>query len=168
MKIYKNKLLTVLLSVFTLVSFTSCEDDYYWTEGTLDYYSTITASPRGIIQDDLTMDYGWVTINGGSKYASPEDIKFVSGYIEILPYGSSSYIDGFDLTLSNSNAILRVPYNSNGGWELDSPAAQDFMYAIVEVIRKYGRATVYIDGEANNYAKFDLNFIMDIDVYVRD
>lgn len=36
MKKYTNRLIFTILSVVTLFSFTSCEDDYYWADGYLD------------------------------------------------------------------------------------------------------------------------------------
>lgn len=147
MKRYKNKLFAILLSVFALVSFTSCED-YGWREGTMDYYSTINAAANGTITANLPIDYNYVLVDG--PYNNIDDIRFRGGSIKIFP---GSYIYGFTLSLSNSNVTLNVDVDSNSGGVLDGYQTQDFLNAVVEVVRRNGYATIYVDGQAAPYAK---------------
>jgi len=160
MKKYKNKLFTTILALLAVVSFTSC-DDYEWREGTMDYYKTITAAPNGVISENLPIDYNWVSVSG--RYDRIDDIRYYGGYITVEPNG---YIDRFTLSLSNSDVYLPVIVQNAVGGRLDGRQVDDFLNAIVEVVRRYGYATIYVDGLANSRVKFDLNFYIDIDAYV--
>jgi hypothetical protein len=160
MREYKNKLFAILLSVSAVISFTSCED-YEWRQGTMDYLATINAAPNGVIKDYLPIDFNYVRVDG--RYNDIDDLRFRGGCIKIA---QSPYIYGFTLRLSNSNAYLDVEIRNSLGGTLDDVQTQDFLNAVVEVVRRYGQATIYIEGEADGSARFDLNFYIDIDAYV--
>lgn len=160
MKRFKNRLFAVVLSVLAVVSFTSC-DDYEWREATMDYYATITAAGNGVVRADLPVDFNWVKVDG--RYDYIDDIRFVGGYIEITPGG---YVDGFRLRVSDSNAYLDVVVQNSVGGRLDGRQVQDFLNAVVEVVRRNGNATIYVDGNAGRSVRFDLDFYIDIDAYV--
>ncbi|MFV0536760.1 MAG: hypothetical protein ACK5M3_05220 [Dysgonomonas sp.] len=162
MRRYKNKLFAILLSVLAALSFTSCED-YEWRQGTMDYYATINAAANGVISANLPIDFNSVLVDG--RYNDIDDIRFRGGYIKIAP---GPYIYGFTLRLSNSNARLDVDIRNSLGGTLDGIQTQDFLDAVVEVVRRNGYATIYVDGEADRYARFDLDFYIDIDAYVRE
>lgn len=160
MKEYKNKLFAILLSLLVVVSFTSC-DDYEWREGTMDYYATINAAPNGVIQDDLPINFNYVRVDG--SYNRIDDIRFYGGYITVEP---KSYIDRFTLSISNSDVYLPVIVQNSVGGKLEGRQVDDFLNAVVEVVRRNGYATIYVDGTAASLARFDLNFFIDIDAYV--
>ena len=162
MKRYKNKLFAILLSVFALISFSSCEN-YEWREGTMDYYSTINTTANGVIAANLPIDFNSVLVDG--PYNSIDDIRFVGGSIKIEP---GPYISGFTLSLSNSNATLNVDIRSGLGGTLNNYQTQNFLNEVVEVVRRNGYATIYVDGLAEPYARFDLDFYIDVDAYVRE
>ena len=160
MRKYKNKLFAILLSIFAVVSFTSC-DDYEWREGTMIRYKTIDASYNGTIIDDIPINYNFVEVDG--HYDRLDDIRFHSGHIDI---DTRDYIHEFNLTLSNSDAYLPVKVRDNIGGRLEGRQVDDFLNAVVEVVRRNGHATIYVNGVAGNWASFKLNFFIDIDAYV--
>lgn len=166
MKSYK--LFAIVFSIAALFAFSSCErDDYFWTDGSLDYTRNVPIAPNGKIADNLYIDYSWVQLNKGYRNVSIEDIKFRGGYIYIKP---QIYLnDRLTLRLANSNAFIDFwPVRYPDYIEDDSPEAQDFLNAVVEVMRRNGSATVYVDGYGAGSSSFILDLIMDIDVYVRD
>lgn len=162
MRRYKSKLFAILLSVSVIISFTSCEN-YEWRQGTMDYYATINAAPNGVISANLPIDFNNVLVDG--RYDDIDDIRFRRGSIKIAP---GPYIYGFTLRLSNSDARLDVDIRNSLGGTLDGVQTQDFLNAVVEVVRRNGYATIYVDGDADRSARFDLDFYIDIDAYVRE
>lgn len=129
----------------------------------MDLKTTITTSPNGVITANLPIGYDWVVVNNG-RYDHIDDIRYYGGYITVAPNG---YIYGFDLKVSNSNIVLPVDIRSNAGGTLEGTQVDNFLNEVVEVVRRYGYATIYVDGEAAGSVRFDLNFYIDIDAYVR-
>ncbi|GAB6009942.1 hypothetical protein [Dysgonomonas reticulitermitis] len=160
MRRYKNKLFAILLSVLAVISFTSC-DGYEWREAQLVRYSTITAASNGAIVENIAVNYDFVEVSG--RYDRIDDIRFHGGYIDI---NTRDYIRGFDLRLSNSDAYLSVDVLNSVGGRLEGRQVNDFLNAVVEVVRRNGYATIYVDGTASNRASFELVFFIDIDAYV--
>lgn len=161
MRRYKNKLFAILLSVLAVISFTSCED-YEWREAQLVRYSTITAASNGAIIENIPINFNHIQVNGG--YDRIDDIRFYGGQIVI---NSNNYLGIFRLSISNSNAYLDLD-GRRGGGTFEGARVDDFLYAVVETMRRDGYATIYVDGDgyADRYARFDLNFFIDIDAYV--
>lgn len=161
MRKYRNKLFAILLSVLAALSFTSC-DDYEWREAQLIRYSTINAAPNGTITENIPIDFNHVRVNGG--YDRIDDIRFYGGQIEIK---TDNRVGILRLSISNSNASLDID-GRRGGGIFEGARVDDFLYAIVETVRRDGYATIYVDGDgyADRYARFDLNFFIDIDAYV--
>ncbi|MDR1091271.1 MAG: hypothetical protein LBL79_09365, partial [Prevotella sp.] len=70
------------------------------------------------------------------------------------------------LSVSNSNVYVELDAYGGGGTYTGSQV-EVFLKAVVEVVRRNGYATIYVDGnDAGRYARFDLNFYIDIDAYV--
>lgn len=161
MRRYKNKLFAILLSIFAVISFTSCED-YEWREAQLVRNSTITAAQNGVIVENIPIDFNHIQVNGG--YDRIDDIRFYGGQIEIK---TGDRIGILRLSISNSNAYLDLD-GRRGGGIFEGSRVDDFLYAVVETVRRDGYATIYVDGDgyADRYARFDLNFFIDIDAYV--
>jgi hypothetical protein len=166
MKGYKNKLFASILAIAMLFVFSSCEGyDYKWRDATMDMSAVITASPNGTIRADLPIGYDWVVANG--RYNRIDDITYYGGRIEIITNGN--YIDNLYLTLSNSNAVLNIAWKDRRSGTIydDDPYVDDFLYAITEVVRRYGYATIYVNGYSDRSARFELNFMIDINAYVQ-
>ncbi|MDR1706380.1 hypothetical protein [Dysgonomonas sp.] len=162
MRKYKNKLFAILLSIFAAISFTSC-DDYEWRQGTMDYYSTINAAANGVISANLPIDFNNVLVDG--RYNDIDDIRYRGGKIEI---NTNDRIGIITLSVSNSNISVDLDVPRGGGTYIGS-RVDDFLNAVVEVVRRNGYATIYVDGRyADRYARFDLDFYIDIDAYVRE
>ncbi|MDR1091279.1 MAG: hypothetical protein LBL79_09405, partial [Prevotella sp.] len=134
MKRYKNKLFAIILSVLAAISFTSCED-YEWREATLDYYETINAAPNGVIEADLPVNFNYVLVKG--RYNSIDDIRYRGGKIEI---NTNNRIGIIRLSVSNSNVYVELDVSTGGG-TYNGPRVKDFLYEVVEVVRRYGQAT---------------------------
>jgi hypothetical protein len=159
MRRYKNKLFAATLSILAALSFTSCTD-YEWREGTIDYETTITAASNGTIRATLPIDFNWVWVEG--RYNRIDDIKYRIGSIEI---GTNNPIGVIRLSVSNSNAYVDLDARRGGG-TYRGAQVEDFLNAVVEVVRRNGNATIYVDGRADRLVRFDLNFYIDIDAYV--
>lgn len=162
MKTNKNKLFALLLGTFILVSFSSCVvDDHEWREGRMDFRSTIYVAGNGIIRSSIITDMNRVETVG--SYNTIDDIRFRSGYIDI---DSRRYIEGFTLRVSNSDAFLNVSVDGSARIRLEGRQVDDFLNAVVEVVRRNGEAVITVDGSAANNSDFNLNFFIDIDAYV--
>lgn len=161
-KLYSK--LAILLSTIILL-LTSCENDYYWTRGTLDYEANLSANPYGKIVYDITIDKSWIEIRGAGRYPDIRDLRFLVGEINI--YVDRGFIGWLDLTIEGTNRIL--PFDElSGHIRDDSREAQDFLAAITDRIARYGYVVILVDGEGTPNSKFGVDFGMDVDAYVRE
>lgn len=160
-----HKLGLILLTIIVGLSFSSCDEDYYWTRGTLDYPATITVPPTEIIAQDYTITTDWISVRGGGRFTSIDDFRFLSGAIRLKMFGIVDYVD---LRIAGTNYYL--PFDVNGQVSIydESQQAQDFLNALVDRIRRYGYATLKVDGEGASRAQIDLSIMTDLDVYARD
>lgn len=166
MKRLKNKLVATTLFLASIFLFSSCDnDDYEWRAGEIYYEASFPVSSTGTFRNSFEIGYDWVEVISGGRYDRIDDIRYRLGRIEIL---RGSYIDNFTLRLSNSNVELPVRVRNNTGGILYDTDDQvwEFLNAIVEVIRRNGYAVVYIEGYADR-GRVDLDFIIDVDAYVR-
>lgn len=160
-----HKLGLILLTIVVGLSFTSCEENFYWTKGTLDYPATITASPSGYIGQDYRITSDWIAVRGGGRYTNIDDFRFLRGSIQLKTYGYIGYVD---LRIEGTNYYL--PFDVDGQMSIydESPQAQDFLNALVDQVRRYGYAILMVDGEGASRAQVDLSIMTDLDVYVRE
>lgn len=166
MKRYTKKLFATILTVFALLSFTSCEEDYRWVEGTLDYPANLTIAPSGILKYDIQIDESWVVTRGAGRYPDIRDLQFVRGQVDIY-IDKNRYIEWLDLTVDGTNVTL--PFDALSGNITDSSSdAQRFLAAVTDQIRRYGYAVILVDGEGDPRTNLGIDFGMDLDVYVRD
>jgi hypothetical protein len=165
MRRYKNKLFAILVSALAAISFASCvkDYDYEWREGTMDRYATINAASNGTIREILPIDFNYVDVDG--YYTDIDDIQYYGGEMEIV---SNDRVGIIRLSISNSNTYIDLDARMGGG-SYRGKQVEDFLYAVVETVRRDGYATIYVDGDgyADRYARFDLNLYIDIDAYVR-
>jgi hypothetical protein len=128
----------------------------------MNYRATVNAAPNGVIQNDMTINYNYVLVGG--NYSSINDIRYNSGKIEI---NTNNYLGVLKLKIANSNVLLKLDTLRDGGrYEYEGNEVDDFLYDIVETIRRDGYATIYVEGYADRYAQFDLNFYINIEAYV--
>ena len=165
MKRFRNKPFATALLLAIILIFSSCDsDDYEWREGDLSYITTIPVND-GRIRYNFNLGYDLVEVYKG-RYDRIDDIAYAYGEINI--YTKGNYIDRFTLSLGNSNVTLPVLVRSNRDGVLSSDndyQVDDFLNAVVEVIRRNGYATIYIDGNADG--RFELDFYINVDAYVR-
>ena len=162
MKKYRNKLFATLIAVFAVLSFTSCEVDYRWVAGTIDYPVDMTVSPSGILQYDVRIDESWIVTRGAGRYPDIHDLTFLRGQIDLYINGGG--IGWIDLRVAGTNEVLPLDLVSNG----QSQAVQRFLAVMTEEIRRYGVVEILVDGEGRPGTKVGIDFGMDLDVYIRD
>jgi hypothetical protein len=168
MKKYKNKLIAVLISTFALLSFTSCETDSYWTEGTLDYPAQLKISPSGTFSYDVRIDESWLVVRGAGKYPDIRDLRFLDGQLDIYLSNRGTGLDWLELGIDGTDVGIRYSSISYPGIVDDSRMVRDFLSVMTDQIARYGSVVIYVDGEGSRGANFDINFGMDLDVYVRE
>lgn len=166
MKRYTKKLFATILTVFALLSFTSCEEDYRWVEGTIDYPANITVAPSRDLHYDIQIDESWIVTRGVGRYPDIRDVQFVRGQIDIY-IDKNRYIDWLDLTVDGTNVTL--PFDGLAGNITDASSdAQRFLAVVTDRIRRYGYAVILVDGEGDSGTRVGIDFGMDLEVYVRD
>lgn len=167
MRKFKNTLFVTVLTVFALLSFTSCEEDYYWAEGTLDYSTDFTVSPSGTLYGKDVIDISWVITRSAGRYPEIHDLTFLVGQIDIYVEGGS--MGWLDLRIGGTNEVLPFDELSFNSHTTDkSQAAQRFLAIMTEEIRRYGSVEIVVEGEGRPRTKVGIDFGMDLDVYIRD
>lgn len=159
--------LIILTSVILGLSFSSCDAwDYYWTPGTLDYSAKLSGPPNGNIKTDFTIDNSWVTLRNSNSLFEIRDIRFTRGEIEIKVYDREQ-INELYLSIDGTNVSLPFPL-LQGIVRDNSPEAQNFLSIVVDRVNRFGYARILVDGSYSPRIDFDINFIVDLDVYVRE
>jgi len=146
--------------------FSSCEEnDSEWRRGEIAYPASIPVPPNGMIRYTFDIGYEWVDITGSQRYDYIDDLRYRGGSIYIY---EGPFIRNFTLSLENSNAILPVRIDNPYGGTLDSrdPDVDNFLYAVAELIKHNGFARIYIDGSSEPGRIIELDFYLDLDVYV--
>lgn len=168
MKSYRSKLTTALIAIFTIISFSSCETDYRWVAGTIDYPATITVNPNEAIHTDFKIDEGWIVTRGTDRYPDIRDLKYLGGQIDIRVQ-NGRYIDWLDLTIDGTDMTLPFDELYGDGVITDnSKAAQDFLAVLTTQINRYGYAVILAEGAGDARTTISIKFGLDLDVYVRD
>lgn len=127
----------------------------------------IDASSSGVIRSSLYIDYSDVKVDG-IRNSRIEDIEFRNGRIEFrVGYGRINGITRLSLPDSGIYIDLDTRGISSSG-RFEGSQVNDFLYELVEEVRRYGDVTVYIDGTATSLAEFNLDFIINVNAYIRE
>ncbi|GAB6120915.1 hypothetical protein [Dysgonomonas termitidis] len=165
----KNIFVAVLFSIVALVSFSSCETDhYYWDRGRLDYVAELRVPTNNTFQTSFRIYENDIRLRGYDRYVEIHDLKFISGYSDIYVY-TTGYIDWMDLRVDGTNAVLQYDIIYLGYPVQDeTEKAQYFLNAMTEQIRRYGYATIIVEGKGKMNSDYDIEIGVDLDIYIRD
>lgn len=181
MKLNKNKLFVVLLTIFTLVAFSSCHvDDYEWRRGTLNFSTEFDDEP--IYTDNrgqFSFYYNLVAEDIGGINARALDIVDVRSYeSEVFLFYGELFRPGdlINITLEADGVnprTLRMIVNDNREAiviDADHPLLVQFMCDMAYNLARRGQLKFYIDGELLNtpqYTYFDFEVRNDFDFQIR-
>ncbi|WP_029904115.1 hypothetical protein [Prevotella sp. 10(H)] len=160
----------VLFSLVVLFSFSSCskDDHYYWDRGRLDYTAELTVTTNKVFQTSFRVYEDNIRLRGNNRYVEIHDIKFISGYSDIYVY-TDGYIDWMDLRVEGTNAKLQYDViHFDFPVQDETDQAQYFLDMMIEQIRRYGYATIIVDGKGDIDSDYDIEFGVDLDLYVRE
>jgi hypothetical protein len=153
----------------------------HWRTERLDYTFELRATSNNLVRTEFSIDDSTINPNNNSNsgrsrrskrsrrptnnvHAPRKDFRFKKGYIEIKTLKGAT--TGFT-TLSLSNSDKEIELDTKAlfvGDTYKSKEVDEFLFAMVEVMRKYGNVTVYVDGRATTRAVYNLSFYLDVEV----
>lgn len=177
MKRYKNKLIAAVIVVFAIISFTSCENEYYWKDGTLDVNFDVYADRNGY--DEI---YTTVRIEEIPQFnPSREDLVDLvtkDSWMKLSNLRRGDYIDRFYIEVAG---VGRFAYerpisirDDNAEVIIDDYAAPGFFNFMRDVnynIYRYGAVDMKITFYSriyNNVEPIYFDIKSNLDLEVRD
>jgi len=171
MKNYRNRLFAVVFLVFTLFSFSSCENDRRWKATTLDFEVDVPIRSDGyfnytvrILDTDIT-DFR----------PSREDLIDIRTLNAWLILSNMNRRDRINLRLVADGNIVydyipTISPNIDNEFVINDNAYVDFMADVIDVIRRRGYVDITITGDSNigDGGPIVYTFENNIDIYVRD
>lgn len=151
--------------LLAVTMFSSCDkDEHEFRKARIIYPATIPVPPTGIVNHSIELGYEWVEVEGGK--CKIEDITYRMGSIVIL---KGSLVRELIFSLKNSDVRFGYTINHDRGTEIDDvePGIRIFYNEVVELIRRDGYATIYINGYSEPIKPIELDIVFDVDAYVR-
>lgn len=181
MRFTKNKLFATILTIVTVVTFSSCTtDEYEWRRGTLNLSTENNSEP---VYTDNRGRFSF------SYDLRAEDIGGIDTrrveVVDVRPYSSEIFLfrgelfrpgDLINIRLEADGVnprTLRMIVNNNRDAmviDADHPLLQEFMSDMVYILARRGQLNFYIDGELLNIPQktyFDFKAVNEFDFEVR-
>ncbi|MDR2950379.1 MAG: hypothetical protein LBV71_14400 [Prevotella sp.] len=181
MKLYKNKLFAVILTVVAVVTFSSCssDDDYEWRRGTLNLSTEFDKDP--IYTDNkgrFSFSYDLRAEDIGGIDARRLDIVDVRSIeSEVFLFYGELFVAGdhVNIRLSadgvNSRTLRMIVDNDKEAKVIDADyhLLQEFMSDMAYNLARRGQLNFYIDGELldipqQTYFDFEVKNIFDFEI----
>lgn len=158
MKKFKNTLFITVLTVFSLLSFTSCEEEAYWSRGELNFTTLDDEEPpytnsRG--EFSISVDFYDTNIIGyDPRIDYLEDFKIYNTWLSIFNKNTFRPGDQIDIYLEaqgvGTYTTTLFVLDKNGEAYLDGsydPELLSFMHIFIDRVLSKGQARLHIYGE---------------------
>lgn len=171
MKANKNKLFALLLGLFTLFSFSSCDpDDDQWISTTLDFKTDVPVYNNGNFNQTIRLDDSFI-YNFRPGRDELLDIRTLNSWLTISNMLRPDRVH-FSL-IANGNLkydfIGTVSPDKNGEFYIQDEGFYSFMRDAIDVMRVRGFVDITIFGTSNisDGGPLIFNFGNNVDIHLR-
>lgn len=172
MKLYKNKLFAVILTVVAVVMFSSCSsDDYYWKNGTLDVKFNLNLDRNGYSEAFTTVRISEIPEINLSR-EDIYDMRTNDAWLEISNLKRGDYIDRFYIDVVGVGTYAyETPISVRSDGEIitiDDNAYFNFMRNVNNLIYRNGAVDMKISFYSRIYdggpIYFDIQNNLDLEL----